>query len=142
MAKAGIEREAQKLRREKDLLTLEAVQLRQEHLMTVQRMDALNQRMQSAEVRQKQMVSFLAKLLQNPVFVGHLKQLKEKREIGSIRERRKFLKQQQPASSGASDESMDQQIVKYKSGFCNLPASSLLLDTESGKGSLALLPVF
>lgn len=70
--------------------------------------------MQSAELRQKQMVSFLAKVLQNPVFLDHLKKLKEQRESAPMRVRRKFLKQQQQPRQSESDNSLDEQIVKCR----------------------------
>ncbi|CAL4969060.1 unnamed protein product [Urochloa decumbens] len=54
-------------------------------------MSTLNHRLESAEDRQKQMVSFLAKLLQNPSFVRQLK-LHREQEIDSTRVKRKFLK--------------------------------------------------
>ncbi|KAJ0973452.1 hypothetical protein J5N97_021411 [Dioscorea zingiberensis] len=59
---SGLETELQKLRGVEKLLLLEVACLKQEHLTTVQEMDSLNKRMQSAEMRQKQMVTFLAKL--------------------------------------------------------------------------------
>ncbi|XP_038989269.1 heat stress transcription factor A-3 [Phoenix dactylifera] len=102
------------LRKEKSALMHEVIKLQQEHLMTAQQMDALNQRMQSAEQRQKLMVSFLAKALQNPNLLAHLKQLKERREIPTIR--RKFLKQQQSSQSDV-DKAMDQQTGKKRLEF-------------------------
>ena len=139
MGKHGEESEVKKLIRERDLMMQEVVQLRQEHLLTVQKMDAVNQRIQSAEMRQKQMISFLAKVLQNPVFLSRLKKLKEQRGIASVRARRKFLKQQH-LSSAVPDEPMDQQIVK---GFWDASALvPILCETGSGESSGALLPVF
>lgn len=114
MGKYGTEFEIQKLKREKDSLMDEVVQLRQEQVMTVQQIDALNQRLQSSELRQKEMVSFLAKVLQNQVFFDHLKKLKERREIAPMRVRRKFLKQHQQPRQSKSDELLGQQIVKYR----------------------------
>lgn len=132
--KYGTECEIQKLKREEDLMKDEIVQLRQEHVMTVQQIDALNQRMQSAELRQKQMVSFLAKVLQNQVFFDRLKKLKEEREIGPMRVRRKFLKHQQPMQSKA-DELLDKQIEKYRVDS----SASVLSGVEHDKGSASSL---
>ncbi|KAG1369658.1 putative Heat stress transcription factor A-3 [Cocos nucifera] len=86
-------------------------------------MDALNQRMQSAEQRQKLMVSFLAKVLQHPELLAYLKQLKEQREIASTI-RRKFLKQQQHSHSDL-DKSMDQQTAKQRLEFTVATSSGL-----------------
>jgi heat shock transcription factor len=66
--------------------------LKQEHRQTIEHMSTLNHRLESAEDRQRQMVSFLAKLLQNPSFVRQLKLHREKKEIDSTRVKRKFLK--------------------------------------------------
>lgn len=137
----GTQSEVHKLMIEKELMMQEVVHLRQEHLMTVQKMDAVNQRVQSAEARQKQMVSFVAKVLQDPVFLGHLKQLKEQREIASSRIRRKFLQQRQ-RSGRASNRPMGQGIVKCRSGFWDVSASdSVLPEVDGGDSSAALLTV-
>nr|XP_010940507.1 heat stress transcription factor A-3-like [Elaeis guineensis] len=122
-AKPELEGELHMLRKEKSALMQEAITLRQEHLMTVQQVDALNQRMQLAEQRQKLMVSFLAKVLQHPVLLAHLKQLKEQREIASTI-RRKFLKQQQHSHSDL-DKSMDQQTGKKRLEFTGATSSGL-----------------
>lgn len=111
--KPELEGELDTLRKEKSALMQEVIRLQQEHLVAVQQMEALNQRMESAEQRQKLMVSFLAKVLQNPVFLAHLKLLKEKREIASTRVRRKFLKQQLPSYSDL-DKSIEHQTGKKR----------------------------
>lgn len=131
MVKHGTEYEIQKLKREKDLLMDEVVQLRQEHVMTVQQIDALSKRMQSSDLRQKEMVSFLAKVLQNQVFFDHFKKVKEKREIVPMRVRRKFLKQHRQPRQSESDELLGQQIVKYRMDS----SVSLLSGVEHGKDS-------
>lgn len=137
MVKYETESEVQKLIREKDLMMQEFVHLRQEHDTTLQQIDALKQRMQSAESRQKQMVSFLARVLQSPAFLNHLKKLKEQREIGSVRVRRKFLKQQQQPTQSESDKPMDQKILKRRldSSVSQLPVH------EHGESSASPLVV-
>ncbi|KAG1331000.1 heat stress transcription factor A-3 [Cocos nucifera] len=116
MGKPKLEGELHTLRKEKSTLMQEVIRLQQEHLMTAQQMDALNQRMESVVQRQKQMVSFLVKVLQNPVFLAHLKLLKEQREIASTRVRRKFLKQQSPSHSDL-DETIEHQAGKKRLEF-------------------------
>ncbi|CAN6238289.1 unnamed protein product [Urochloa humidicola] len=83
-------------------------------------MSTLNHRLESAEDRQKQMVSFLAKLLQNPGFVRQLKLQREQKEIDSTRVKRKFLKHV-PHVSIESGESSSQHGGESDSHF---PASS------------------
>ncbi|XP_058087324.1 heat stress transcription factor A-3-like [Magnolia sinica] len=111
--KSELEDEAEKLRKDKNLMMQEVVKLQQEHLTTVNQVDRMNQRLQAAEQRQKQMVSFLAKVLQNPVFLTHLQHQKEQHEIAAMRVKRKFLKQQQAGHSNQGS-SMEGQIVRYK----------------------------
>lgn len=89
---SGLDPELHTLRREKNALLEEVARLKQEHRQTIEQMSTLNNRLESAEDRQRQMVSFLAKLLQNPSFVRQLKLHREKKEIDSTRVKRKFLK--------------------------------------------------
>ncbi|OAY67754.1 Heat stress transcription factor A-3, partial [Ananas comosus] len=95
LASPAVEGELHTLRREKHTLMQEVAKLKQEHITTIQQVGALNQRLQSAEEKQKQMVSFLAKLLKNPEFLARLKQQKEQKRIASPRPKRKFLKHQE-----------------------------------------------
>ncbi|XP_017191546.1 heat stress transcription factor A-3 isoform X3 [Malus domestica] len=83
--KSGVEGEIETLQKERSVLMQELVELQQQHWGTVNHMKVVNQRLQSAEQRQKQMFSFLAKMLQNPAFIARLQ----------IKTRRKFVKHQQ-----------------------------------------------
>lgn len=119
----GLEFEVEMLKKEKSMLMQEVVELQQQHCGTAQHAEAVHQRLQAAEQRQKQMVSFMAKLLQNPSFVAHLREKKEQREIGSSRVRRKFLKHHQPEDVEAV-ASREGQIVQHKHDMGTLDASS------------------
>ena len=109
----ALEGEIERLRKEKSMMMQEVAELQQQQQGTFHRMDSVNQRLQSAEQGQKQMVSFVAKLLQNPPFLARLQQKKEQREIGSPRVKRKFVKQHQH-EMGKSDSSVEEQVVKYQ----------------------------
>ncbi|KAI5395870.1 hypothetical protein KIW84_062163 [Lathyrus oleraceus] len=93
--KFGAEVEIERLKKERSVLMQEVVDLQQQQRKTARRAGNVNQRLQSAEQRQKQMVSFLAKLFQNPDFLARLKQKKEQKDIESPRVRRKLVKQHQ-----------------------------------------------
>ncbi|KAF5473613.1 hypothetical protein F2P56_010213 [Juglans regia] len=121
------EGEIQKLRKEKGRLMQEVVELQQQQQGTIHHMEAVNQRLQTAEQRQKQMVSFLAKLVQNPAFLARLQQQKVKGEIGSSRVRRKFVKQHQ-YEMGKSDSSMEGRTVKYQPDWRHLITPSVAQD--------------
>lgn len=130
------EDEVQKLRSEKHLLMQEVVKLKQEHLETIKEMDELNCRLQSAELKQKQMMSFWAKVLQNSVFLMKLKQTKKLREIASTRSIKRSLEQAQPGNS-LVNKSITQQIVKYGQNFCE-PGSTFVLHGLESNSETAL----
>ncbi|KAK8468094.1 hypothetical protein PHAVU_007G223401 [Phaseolus vulgaris] len=108
--RSEVEVEIEKLRNERTMLMEEVVDLQQEQRRTANRAGEVNQRLQSAEQRQKQMVSFLAKLIQNPAFLARLRHKKEQREIDSPRVVRKFVKQHQH-ESGTVETLQEGQIV-------------------------------
>ncbi|MQM08737.1 hypothetical protein Taro_041601 [Colocasia esculenta] len=108
-----VEGKVEKVRKDKNLLMQEVVKLQKEHLTVIRQLETMRQRMQLAEQREKRMVSFLARALQNPAFLNHLRQEKERREIASSRIKRKYLKQ--PKSSESELGSLcEGQLVKYR----------------------------
>ncbi|XP_068341650.1 heat stress transcription factor A-3-like [Pyrus communis] len=127
--KSGVEGEIEMLRKERSVLMQELVELQQQHRGTVDHMKVVNQRLQSAEKRQKQMFSFLAKMLQNLAFVARLQIKTGKEDIGPSRVRRKFVKHQQH-ELGKSDADMEGQIVKYQPAWRNRTTSSTALDSN------------
>lgn len=132
---SGLDPELNTLRREKSALLQEVTRLKQEHLQTIEQMSTLNQRLESAEDRQKQMVSFLAKLLQNPTFLRQLKMHRQQKEIDSTRVKRKFLKHV-PHGNIDSGESSSLHTGESNLDFCptslDLPAThSDILDLQN-----------
>ncbi|TKY53047.1 Heat stress transcription factor A-3 [Spatholobus suberectus] len=121
--KSGVEVEIERLRKERSMLMEEVVDLQQQQRRTAHRTGEVNQRLQSAEQRQKQMVSFLAKLFQNPAFLAHLRQKKEQREIDSPRVVRKFVKQHQH-EAGTAETLKEGQIMRYQPDWRNTGMSS------------------
>ncbi|XP_014511066.1 heat stress transcription factor A-3 [Vigna radiata var. radiata] len=121
--RSEVEVEIEKLRKERTILMEEVVDLQQEQRRTANRAGEVNQRLQSAEQRQKKMVSFLAKLIQNPAFLARLRQKKEQREIDSPRVVRKFVKQHQH-ETGTAETLQEGQIVRYQPDWTNIGMSS------------------
>ncbi|KAF3320773.1 heat stress transcription factor A-3-like protein [Carex littledalei] len=95
IVKPGLESELQNLRRDKNTLLQEVFKLQQDHMTTIQQMSSLNQKLQTAEERQKQMVSFLAKILRNPNMLAQFRIHQEQRH------RRKFLKHPKQGQSSS-----------------------------------------
>ncbi|KAK7345412.1 hypothetical protein VNO77_16016 [Canavalia gladiata] len=121
--KPGVEVEVERLRKERKVLMQEVVDLQQQQRRTAHHAGEVNQRLQSAEQRQKQMVSFLAKLFKNPGFLTRLKHKKEQREIDSPRVIRKFVKQHQH-ETGTAESPKEGQIVRYQPNWGNIAMSS------------------
>ncbi|RDY12332.1 Heat stress transcription factor A-3, partial [Mucuna pruriens] len=117
-----VELEIEMLKKERSMLMEEVVNLQQQQRRTVHRAGEVNQRLQSAEQRQKQMVSFLAKLFQNPAFLARLRHKKEQREIDSPRVVRKFVKQHQHETEKA-EALKEGQIVRYQPDWTNIGMS-------------------
>ncbi|KAE9619617.1 putative transcription factor HSF-type-DNA-binding family [Lupinus albus] len=120
--KSGVEVEIERLRKERSMLMKEVVDLQQQQRRTVHHAGEVNQRLQSAEQRQKQMVSFLAELFHNPAFLARLKLKKEQREKDSPRVRRKFVKQHRP-EVGTSETMKEEHIVRYQPDWRNITIS-------------------
>ncbi|XVF32507.1 hypothetical protein REPUB_Repub17cG0088900 [Reevesia pubescens] len=76
----GLDGEADRLRRDKQVLMMELVKLRQQQQNTRAFIQAMEVRLQGTEKKQQQMMSFLARAMQNPAFLQQLMQQKEKRK--------------------------------------------------------------
>lgn len=122
--RSGMEDEIGKLKKEKTLLLQEVSELQEQQRKTVHHMEVVNQKLQGAELTQKQTVSFLAKLLQSPSFLAHLQQ-KEQMNIESPKMRRKFVRHHQNDQS-TSQSSMEGQMVKFSPNLVNVSTSSVI----------------
>ncbi|BAT85820.1 hypothetical protein LR48_Vigan03g238000 [Vigna angularis] len=121
--KAGLEFDIERLGKERSVLMQEVVELRQQQRTTLHRARQVNQRLQSAEVIHKQMLSFLARLLENPALLTCLQHEKEQRDVESPKVRRRFVKQHQERT-GISDFLKEGQIVSYQPDWRNVTISS------------------
>ncbi|CAK9178864.1 unnamed protein product [Ilex paraguariensis] len=85
LGRFGLDSEIDRLRRDKQVLMLELVKLRQQQQSTKDYLKAIEERLEGTEMKQRQMTSFLAKAIQNPSFVQKLVQHKDRRkEIGAV----------------------------------------------------------
>ncbi|KAL9238980.1 hypothetical protein vseg_013342 [Gypsophila vaccaria] len=112
IAKPGIGSEIERLREERSAMMQEVIELQQQHRGTSERVEIVKDRLQASEQRQKQMVSFLAKVLQNSGFMDCLKKMKENRAMGSPKTKRKFLKQKHQEKGGSSTS-----MIKFRPEF-------------------------
>ncbi|CAN1233043.1 Heat stress transcription factor A-6b [Linum perenne] len=76
----GLDGELDRLKRDKQVLTMELVKLRQQQQSTKAYVTELEQRLEGTESKQQQMMRFLARAVQNPAFLHQLAQQREKRK--------------------------------------------------------------
>ncbi|GLT61549.1 hypothetical protein SLA2020_342480 [Shorea laevis] len=76
----GLDREIDTLRRDKQVLMMELVKLRQQQQNSRTCLQVMEERLKTTEMKQQQMMSFLARAMQNPSFMQQLVQQKDKRK--------------------------------------------------------------
>ncbi|KAL0435687.1 UNVERIFIED_CONTAM: Heat stress transcription factor A-6b [Sesamum radiatum] len=80
LGRFGLDAEIDSLRRDKRVLTMELIKLRQQQQNNRAYLQQMELRLQGTERKQQQMMSFLARAMQNPEFIHQLVQHKEKRK--------------------------------------------------------------
>jgi len=114
VGKFGLEEEIERLKRDKNVLMTELVRLRQQQQSTDLQLQTVSQRLQGMEQRQQQMMSFLAKAMQNPGFLAQLVQQNENNmRIAATNKKRRLPKQEENSQDGQHGPP-DGQIVKYQ----------------------------
>lgn len=104
----GQEGEIDRLKRDKQILMMQLVKLRQQQQNTRSNLQVTEQRLQRTEIKQQQMMSFLARAMQNPTFLQQLGQQKEKRkelEEAMTKKRRRPIDQGSSCVGGGGGES-------------------------------------
>ncbi|XP_022761096.1 heat stress transcription factor A-6b-like [Durio zibethinus] len=76
----GLDGEIDRLRHDKQVLMMELVKLRQQEQNTRTCLQVMEERVRKTEIKQQQMMNFLAKAVQNPNFVQQLVQQKDRRK--------------------------------------------------------------
>ncbi|KAK4381771.1 Heat stress transcription factor A-6b [Sesamum angolense] len=74
----GLDAEIDRLRRDKQVLMVELVKLRQLQQNTNSHLKEMEQRLKGTELKQRQTMSFLAKALKNPTFLQQMVQQKDR----------------------------------------------------------------
>ncbi|CAI0434058.1 unnamed protein product [Linum tenue] len=106
--------EVDRLKRDKQVLTMELVKLRQQQQSTKAYVAELEQRLQGTETKQQQMMQFLAGAVRNPAFLHQLAQQKEKRKEleEALRKKRR-----RPIDQGRELESLALEMQGYGKGI-------------------------
>ncbi|KAI5400710.1 hypothetical protein KIW84_065538 [Lathyrus oleraceus] len=99
--------EVDRLRRDRHVLMVELMKLKQQQQNTRTHLEAMEGRVKRNEQKQKQMMHFLARAMQNPNFLQQLVQKKEwRKELGEMisMKRRRSIDQGGPSDVGVGDE--------------------------------------
>lgn len=114
VGKFGLEEEVEQLKRDKNVLMQELVKLRQQQQSTDNKLQSTVKSLQTMEQRQQQIMSFLAKAVQNPTF---LSQFIQKQTDGSnmhVTEASKKRRLTEDGNGTTATAAADGQIVKYQ----------------------------
>ncbi|KAJ7542101.1 hypothetical protein O6H91_10G089900 [Diphasiastrum complanatum] len=112
----GVENEIETLRQDKNVLTVELVRMRQQQQATERELQGMEQRLNITEQRQGQMMSFLAKAMQNPTFLSQLvQQTDANKGLDAVRKKRKLPKQRCEAETIEPEAStLEGPFLKYR----------------------------
>ncbi|KAJ4708217.1 Heat shock transcription factor [Melia azedarach] len=101
----GLEGELERLKRDRNVLMAEIVKLRQQQQQSRDQMSAMEDRLLSTERKQQQMMTFLAKVLNNPSFVQQIAQRNaHRRELGGVDIGRKRRLTARPSMENLQEE--------------------------------------
>ncbi|KAK8513773.1 hypothetical protein V6N12_052941 [Hibiscus sabdariffa] len=102
----GLEAELEILKKDRSLLQLEVLKLRQQQEESNHQLSAVHERIRFAECRQQQMCNFFVKIAKNPYFIQRLTQKRKQQKIEegefSFGKKRKLLETQLTESSPAA----------------------------------------
>ncbi|KAA0036173.1 heat stress transcription factor A-6b-like [Cucumis melo var. makuwa] len=115
----GLDVELDRLKWDKQVVMIELVKLRRKQQNTRAYIQAMEQKLQGTEMKQRQMMKFLARAMQNPDFIHQLIQQKKKRDIeeAATNKRRRPI-DQGPSSSRSSEEERISNIKIEPIEFC------------------------
>ncbi|KAF3640610.1 Heat shock factor protein HSF8 [Capsicum annuum] len=114
VGKFGLEEEVERLKRDKNVLMLELVKLRQHQQNTDNQMQTVVQSLHIMEQRQQQMMSFLAKAVNSPGFLAQFVQQQNESNKHMIERSKKRRIGQDNPSGDLSVSPADGQLVKYQ----------------------------
>ncbi|KAK6781698.1 hypothetical protein RDI58_019494 [Solanum bulbocastanum] len=117
VGKFGLEEEVERLKRDKNVLMQELVRLRQQQQTTDNQLQGMVQRLQGMELRQQQMMSFLAKAVNSPGFLAQFVQQQNESNKRMAEGSKKRRIKQDIESQDQSVTPADGQIVKYQPGI-------------------------
>ncbi|CAN8325022.1 unnamed protein product [Cochlearia groenlandica] len=116
----GLEEEVEQLKRDKNVLMLELVKLRQQQQSTDSKLQSMVRSLHVMEQRQQQIMSFLAKAVQNPTFLSQFIQKQTDSSNMQVAEANKKRRLREDATDSDAENrsrslaASDGQMVKYR----------------------------
>ncbi|KAJ7541783.1 hypothetical protein O6H91_10G076400 [Diphasiastrum complanatum] len=128
----GMEGELERLKRDKNVLMLELVRMRQQQQAAERELHVMGQRLHVTEQRQGQMMSFLAKAMQNPTFLAQLMHPNDAlKRFRTVTKKRRLPKQEIEVAAGVSGTSTSggqDHRVKYEVAWGSEHVYSMLVE--------------
>lgn len=121
----GLDAELDRLKRDKQVVMMELVKFRREQQNTRAYLQAMEQKLRGTEMKQRQMMKFLAKAMQNPDFIHQLVQKKKKRDIEEATTKKRRRPIDQGPSSSRGIEGILNPIKIEPLEFCGYEVSEL-----------------
>ncbi|KAL1550173.1 homogentisate 1,2-dioxygenase [Salvia divinorum] len=122
----GQDGEADRLRQDKHVLTMELVKLRQQQQSNRLYIQQMEQRLQGTEKKQRQMMKFLAKAMQNPDFVNQLVEQRDKRkDLDQDASKKRSRLVEDNAGTSRNDKGLKNDVKVEVGGFCGFEMSEL-----------------
>ncbi|XP_028758431.1 heat stress transcription factor A-7a-like [Neltuma alba] len=111
----GVDEEVLRLRRDKQVLMMELGKLRRQQQKTGAYLQAMEQRLRGIEMKQQQMMVFLARALKNPTFLHQLLQQSNRKELEeAMTKKRRSVEQAPIYIAESSSESEGRKPVKVE----------------------------
>ncbi|KAG1346365.1 heat shock factor protein HSF30 [Cocos nucifera] len=103
----GLETEADRLRRDCNVLMAEVMKLKQQQQNSQAQLFAMEERIEGTERKQQQTMAFLGRALKNPIFVQQLiLRMEQKKQLGRVSKKRRLpanLSSQHPRATEAAE---------------------------------------
>ncbi|XP_057780955.1 heat stress transcription factor A-7a-like [Salvia miltiorrhiza] len=126
LGRFGQDCEAERLRRDKHVLMMELLKLRQQQQNNRLYLQQIEQRLQGTEKKQQQMMRFLAKAMQNPDFVNQLARQRERREDLEEDACKKRPRPIEDAGTSRNDSGLNTDVkVEFDEDLCGFQMSEL-----------------
>ncbi|KAI3442007.1 HSF_DOMAIN domain-containing protein [Psidium guajava] len=116
----GLDGEIDRLKRDKQVLTMELIKLRQQQQTSRTHLKVMEQRLKKTEMKQHQMMNFLARAMKTPDFLQQLVQQKDRRmELEQVfgKSKRRRSIDQGPSNVSLCDDVDDQLVHNNEPGI-------------------------